>query len=223
MAVSEYLTSNIEADFMVLESSSYDNGLLKKLFNKKIRYSFQEDNDPILYRTKLLNQMASQVETPYFACWDADVIIPIGQIAKAVELLRNNMTDFVYPYEELFLDTSLILRKLFLIEKTSLVLEKNIKKMAAMYLPNPLGGVFLARLDKYKEAGLENENFYGWGMEDGDRYYRWINMGYRVNRIHGPLFHLSHVRGINSQYHNEDQKFIKEKMVLNVKRNKENG
>jgi len=89
-----------------------------------------------------------------------------------------------------------------------------------MYAPNPIGGAFFANLKCYKESGLENENFYGWGMQDGERFYRWRNMGYRIRRIPGPLFHLSHPRGQNSVFHDTDQGFLKRKEVIGVKRNK---
>jgi len=46
-------------------------------------------------------------------------------------------------------------------------------------------------------------------MEDGERYCRWEKMGYRIKRIDGPLFHLSHPRGINSDMHHPDQHVIK--------------
>jgi len=220
LSVTDFLSSNINAPISVLECTQYNNGLLEKLLNKKIQYNYQEDHDPILHRTRFLNQMTNAVETPFVAIWDTDVIASIDQIAKSLELLSNGEADFVYPYEKQFLDTSLILRKLFLKGGKIEVLELNTKKMKEMYPPNPVGGAFLANLNAYKEAGLENENFYGWGMEDGERFYRWENLGYKIKRIPGPLFHLSHERGINSKFHNEDQKILKHKGVVCARINK---
>ena len=97
---------------------------------------------------------------------------------------------------------------------------KNMKKMKEMYPPNPLGGAFLANLESYKESGLENESFYGWGMEDVERFYRWGNMGYKIKRVPGPLFHLTHPRGQNSNFHDTDQHFMKKEEAISVKRNK---
>jgi predicted glycosyltransferase involved in capsule biosynthesis len=152
------------------------------------------------------------------AVWDADVIAPVNQIVKALELLRNGEADFVYPYEKQFLDTSPILRSLF-IQKTEIeIFERNAQKMSEMYLPDPVGGGFMANLKVYKEAGLENENFYGWGPEDHERYHRWENFGCIIKRIPGPLFHLSHGRGINSTYHNKDIPLFNMKEIANVRR-----
>lgn len=218
--VTKYLTSHITASVMVLESSSYNNGLLKNLLDKGIKYAFNEDPDPVLFRTKLLNGITRTVKTPYISVWDTDVIVPVSQIVKAVELLRNEEADFVYPYEKYLLDTSPILRKMFLQDPKIDFLLQNMKKMKEMYPPNPLGGAFLANLESYKKSGLENESFYGWGMEDGERFYRWENMGYKIKRVPGPLFHLSHPRGQNSNFHDTDQHFMKKKEVITVKRNK---
>ncbi len=220
LSVTNYLSSNITSPISVLECSHFNNGILEKLLDKKIQYSFLEDHDPILHRTKYINLMTNAVETPFVAVWDTDVIISLDQISKSVELLVNGEADFVYPYEKQFLDTSPILRKLFLQEGRIEILEQNTKKMKEMYPPNPVGGAFMVNVDAYKEAGLENENFYGWGMEDGERYYRWENLGYKIKRIPGPLFHLSHGRGINSQFHNTDQRFYKWKEVFSARRNK---
>lgn len=220
LAVTQFLLSNFETKICVSEYSAYNNGLLEKLLNKKVQHTFHEDHNPILYRTKFLNQMIRAVETPYVAVWDTDVIVHGDQIIKSVELLRNGEADFVYPYEKQFLDTSPILRKLYFEKRKIEILEQNTKKMKDMYSPNPVGGAFLADLKAYIEAGSENEDFYGWGMEDGERFCRWENLGYRIKRVPGPLFHLSHGRGINSTFHNVDQRLIKFKEYNSVRRNK---
>lgn len=216
LSVVKYLSSNFVTNIWVAEYSSYNNGLLEKLLGKDIRYTFQEDHDPILYRTKFLNQMTRSVETPYVAVWDTDVIVPVSQIIKAVELLVSGEADFVYPYERQFLDTTPILRKLFFQERNIEVLEQNVKKMIEMYLPNLVGGTFFANQKAYQKLGLENEGFYGWGSEDLVRYNQWDNMGYKIRRVEGPLFHLSHERKINRTDHNDDQKFFKMEEVNRI-------
>lgn len=220
LVVTDYLTSVFNSNVLVYECASCNNGLLEKLLNKKIKFFFKEDNDSILYRTKFLNQMVQLAETPFITIWDTDVIAPPVQVVKAVELLRNNEADFVYPYDKYFLDTSPILRRMYLQEGKIELLEQNLKKMKEMYPPNPLGGAFIAKLESYKESGLENENFYGWGLEDGERFYRWESLGYKIKRVPGPLFHLSHGRGLNSNFHDVDQHLLKRKEILNAVRKK---
>jgi predicted glycosyltransferase involved in capsule biosynthesis len=152
--------------------------------------------------------MIREIKTLFVAVWDADVIVSKSQVIDAVELLRNKTGDFVYPYNDFFLDTSEIIKKLYLKKKDIRILFKNRKKMKEMYR-KPVGGVFFCNLDVYIDSGLENEQFYGWGVEDGDRYLRWTNSGYKIERTEEPLFHLSHPRGINSFIHNPDQSIIK--------------
>ena len=219
LAATQFLASAFETNIMVSEYFAYNNGLLERLLGNSIRYTFHEDHDPILYRTKFLNEMTQTVKTPIVAIWDTDAIAPKNQVLKAMEMLRNGEADFVYPYESYFFDTTPLLRKLYLERMDIDVLEQNTKKMKAMYPPNPVGGAFMANRQTYVDAGLENENFYGWGLEDGERYYRWLNLGYKVKRIPGPLFHLSHGRGINSTFHNPDQPMAKRKEIIKVRRN----
>jgi predicted glycosyltransferase involved in capsule biosynthesis len=219
LVATQFLVSSFETNLMVSEYSSFNNCLLERLLGKSIQYTFHEDHDPILFRTKFLNEMTQSVTTPFVAIWDTDVIVPKNQVFKAMEMLRNGEADFVYPYESYFFDTTPLLRKLYFEGMDIMVLEQNTKKMKAMYPPNPVGGAFMANRRAYVDAGLENENFYGWGLEDGERYYRWLNLGYKVKRVPGPLFHLSHGRGINSTYGNPDQQLVKRKEVIREKRN----
>ncbi|MGD9556803.1 MAG: galactosyltransferase-related protein [Mangrovibacterium sp.] len=205
LLITRFLIEHFDTKIKILECAPYNNGLLSKLLEKTITYCFQEDNDSVFYRTKYINQMVRTVDTPYVSVWDADVITPVDQIVQAIELLRTGEADFIYSYEKQFLDTSFIIRKLFIQERKMEILEQNIKKMKAGYLPDPVGGAFFANLKAYKEVGFENENFYGWGPEDIERFRRWKNLGYRVKRVSGPLFHLSHERGVNSRYRNSNQ------------------
>jgi len=144
LLVTNYISSSFIASAFIMESAAYENGLLKKLIGSNFSYTFQEDNDPILFRTFYLNQMLKTVKTPFVAVWDADVISPVIQVRDAVTMLRDNQADIVYPYER-FIDTSPILRKLYIKTKEIEVLERNAKKMKDMYSPNPVGGAFLAK------------------------------------------------------------------------------
>ena len=94
--------------------------------------------------------------------------------------------------------TAAVLRREYLKHGDLKVLQDYWRFMTEMYPPNPVGGAFLANRESYIRSGLENENFYGWGIEDGERFARWKNMGFTIERIEGPIFHLSHPRGINS-------------------------
>ena len=211
MATIDFLTKHFDTNITVWECSVYNNKLLGKLLSKKIHYKYIKDNDTILYRTHYLNQMTLEADTPILAIWDSDVISTVQQIVETVELLRTHTADIAFPYNRFFLDTSDIIRRLYLESRKnkSQVLLKNKDKMKEMYTPNPVGGAFFCDRAKYIESGMENERFYGWGIEDGERCARFHCLKLNVKRIEGPLFHLSHPRGINSNMQHPDQQLIK--------------
>ncbi|MDR0699427.1 MAG: hypothetical protein LBG28_09475 [Tannerella sp.] len=208
------LLKHFDTNIKVWESSCRYNGLLKKLLDKRVDYTFVQDDDPILFRTMYINRMTEEVKTHYVSIWDADVIAPYQQVLDSVNILRNGKVDFVYPYETLFLDTTSVIRNLFLNNRNNLkILMRNQKRMSVMYPPNPVGGAFFCNVESYRKSGLENEDFYGWGVEDGERFVRWQKRGFEIRRVKGPLFHLSHPRGINSLLQHPDQSLIKTKLL----------
>ena len=129
-----FLNRHFNTNVTVWECSYRDNGFLKKLLdNARVSYVFKQDDDPILFRTHYLNQMIQETTTPIVSIWDTDVIAPVNQIIDAVNLLRLQEADFVYPYDKLFLDTSIIIRNLYLESEDISLLMNNTKKMKQMY------------------------------------------------------------------------------------------
>lgn len=198
----EYLLSNINTNIFVLEISNHRFSLLQKLLQgyNNVTYSSIIDYDDILYRTKYINNMIRSITTEYVAVWDVDVIIPYEQLFESVRKLREGQADIVYPYRSEFLDVPETLRILYLDNRSVDFLNTEKNKMRKMYGDNPVGGAFICRVSAYYEIGLESEDYYGWGREDGDRYYRWQSSKYLMERIEGQLFHLNHPRGKNSTF-----------------------
>lgn len=197
LVVSDYLVSNFDANIYLYEYASFNNGIFKKLKPEGIKYVFCYDENPILHRTKHLNEMIKNTSEKYVSIWDVDVIAPVSQVVKSIERLRKG-ADFVYPYEKYFYDTSKGIRKCFFQNRDIDFLSQNTSFMTELYPPNPVGGSFFANRQSYIESSLEKEQFYGWGVEDGERFSRWNTQGRKVERVQGPLFHLTHDRGINS-------------------------
>lgn len=205
----EILESNFDTNIIVVEASYYNNGILKRLISDSISYCFIEDKDPIFHRTKHLNTISRQVNTDIIGVWDADVILESVQIFEAVQQLREGNCDYAYPYDGRFMDTSEIIRNYYLLHRDINFMKRNISKMESLYSSlkggDSSGGAFLISTEKYKSSGLENEAFYGWGAEDGERYHRWLILNYTKYRSKGALFHLSHPRDQNgtvrSDYH----------------------
>ena len=195
-----YILRNFDTNVSVLEVSSYNNGILHKLLNRRIAYSFLEDKDPVFHRTKYRNLMTKEVKSPFLAVWDVDVIVDKQLIIDAMEKLRNGEADIAYPYNGEFYDTSEIIRNLFIRRNIIQILHRNRDRMLLIYGDDHKGGSFIASTAKYKQTGMENEEFYGWGEEDYERYNRWLTLGLIIYRAPGCMYHLSHPRDRNGRF-----------------------
>ena len=198
------LLKSFDTHINVLEAASYRNGFVKKILGNKVDYLFIEDKDPVFYRTKYLNMMTHQTHTPYVGIWDSDVIVPKEQIIDSINKLRQGV-EIVYPYDGYFYDTTNVIRELYLQNQSTKFLLKHKEKMDLIYGNNAKGGAMLVNKDAYINAGMENERFYGWGSEDTERFDRWNILGLTIHRSKGPLFHLTHNRGNNSEYRSKYQ------------------
>lgn len=205
IATIDYIWKSFKTHIFVLEAAPYNNNVINSILKNKIEYYFIEDKDPIFYRTKYLNVMARNAQTPFLSIWDADVIIDKKQIIDCMSRLRKNETDIAFPYDGNFMDTSPILKSLFFKSGNIGDLHRNKERMKLLYGPNHKGGAIIVNAEKYKFAGMENENFYGWGPEDFERYERWSNLKFRIYRSKGCLYHLSHPRSINSGFNSNYQ------------------
>lgn len=198
--VIDYLTSFFDTKIIIIEADREKNGVVFNAIKGRAKYLFIEDFDTIFYRTKYLNILSNMVETDHIAIWDSDVIVHPGQIYPAIVGLRENAYDFIFPYDGNFLDTGVVHRIKFFEDRNIDYLLENVATMHLPYTSTACGGGFLARLSDYLDCGGENENFYGWGQEDGERVKRWEILEKKITRIKGPMFHLYHPRGKNSTY-----------------------
>jgi len=103
------------------------------------------------------------------------------------------------------------IRNLYLQKKSVKLLHRYKDWMDLKYGSNFIGGAFIANIKRYIDAGMENENFYGWGNADYERFNRWKKLKYKIHRSKGPLYHLSHPRDLNGQYRSSQQ----QKMTIN--------
>jgi predicted glycosyltransferase involved in capsule biosynthesis len=216
LLIINFLLSHFDTSIYILEAAPYNNQLLDKLLPANVSHTFIEDQDPVFHRTKYINHMVRACSTPYLSVWDADVLVSPRQIITSLAQLRENRADFVYPYDKHFLDTTPILRELYIQSQDFELLKKHVGKMTRMNLKESVGGAFLATKKAYIKTGIENEFFYGWGPEDIDRINRWKILGYAYKRIQGPLFHLTHERGQNSSFHSSKQADIKHTEILRI-------
>jgi len=198
LAITSSLCQYFDTRITVLEAATHCNGILKSLLNKKINYRFIEDKDPIFYKTKYINRLLQDVETPFLSIWDADIVVDKQHVIEAASALQNNTADLALPYNGTCLDVPEILRNLYLKNKNIKYLQRNENKMNFLHNKKLVGGAVFIRKDKFIEAGRDNETHYGWGNDDFDRFERFSILGYRIFQTENPLFHLYHPRGANS-------------------------
>ena len=199
LVVTNQLCKYFDTNIMLLEADTHQNHVLKRMLNKNINYSFVEDKDPVLYKTRYFNKMATTVTTPYLSIWDADIVVDKHAIMDSVGHLRGG-ADVAYPYNGYCYDVPLIIRRLYLERNDVRILHRHKKKMEMLHKRTLVGGAVFVCTDKYKYCGMENEKHYGWGNDDFDRYYRFMNMGMNIYRTNILLFHLYHPRLENSTY-----------------------
>lgn len=181
----------VEIDILEADVKQHFHLLCKE---KRVRYRFVEDSDPVFYRTRYLNRLLLDARHPVAGVWDTDVIISPDQLQAAVEQIRLGSV-MCFPYDGRFI---------FLNKEQSLVVRQDpsvLQKMDISYSMRPsVGGAFLVDRENYLAAGGENERFYGWGPEDAERVKRLEILELPISRVEGPLFHLYHPRGMNSGF-----------------------
>lgn len=202
----QFLCRYFNTQIKVLEVGSYNSGIVKRLLSNKIDYCFIEDCDSVFYHTKYLNVIADKVKTSFLCIWDVDVIILPTQMIEAIGKLRNEGYDVALPYDGRALDTSEIIRELFVQSRSLEILRKQQMKMQPLHQSLTLrGGAVFITTNAYRKAGMENTAFYGWGSEDFERYDRWTILGYKIYITKGVLYHLTHPRGENSKFSHANQ------------------
>ena len=162
-----------------------------------LTHVFEQSDDPVFYRMKIINEMLHMSDTPVIGNYDGDVLFKPETYTKAVEMIDDGY-DIVYPYgfgeyqKQVFADDNDVSE--FLSEDFDFdILDKKSKMYDAQY-----GHVQFLNRTSYIDAGMENENFRGSSPEDKERHFRFDKMGYKVGRIDHQVYHLEHSRGRNS-------------------------
>lgn len=160
-----------------------------------IEYVFFPATNYLMLRTTLLNKMCKMTKTPYIANYDTDVIFTVDQYVQAVNGLRSNVVDGVFPYAGRFMNYIGAERQRII---STLSLDGITEANGHLNHPNSVGGALIWNKQKFIEGGMENENFKSWGFEDNERMVRFTRLGYRIGRVAGILYHLNHPVSQNS-------------------------
>ncbi|MBI9064268.1 MAG: hypothetical protein JEZ14_19950 [Marinilabiliaceae bacterium] len=210
--VLEFLNEFFDTNIILLEADTNE-----KVFHSCITEKiFIEDHEPVFHRTKYLNQMTLRCQTCYVAIWDADVLVAPDQINKAVQVLQQGKADMAFPYDGHFYKMPRLFTNIYKKRLDVNDLEKNKSKFRMPAGSFSVGGAFLINRDKYIEAGMENESFYGWGSEDIERVKRMEILGYKVQRVKGALFHLFHPIHENSWFFSKESEIRSRRLLINT-------
>ena len=204
-----YLLENFDTKVIVKEvdtESVFEKEVLPQIKDylgdaiNNLTHVFEQSDDPVFYRMKILNEMIDMADTSVIANYDGDVLFKPETYVNSVKMIEDGY-DIVYPYgfgeyqKQVFADDELVSE--FLSNDCDFsILDSKSKMYDAQY-----GHVQFLNRKSYIEAGMENENFRGSSPEDKERHYRFEKMGYKIGRIDDQVYHLEHSRGRNSWPH----------------------
>ena len=226
-----YLLENFDTKVIVKEvdtESVFEKEVLPQIKDylgdaiNNLTHVFEQSDDPVFYRMKIINEMLHMSDTPVIANYDGDVLFKPETYTKAVDMIDDGY-DIVYPYgfgeyqKQVFADDNDVSE--FLSNDFDFdVLDKKSKMYDAQY-----GHVQFLNRTSYIDAGMENENFRGSSPEDKERHFRFEKLGYKVGRIDDQVYHLEHSRGRNSWPNSvEGNPYMKENFEVWEKINKMN-
>lgn len=165
------------------------NGDKFKYLSKYVQY--KQCKGAYFHRTKMLNDMAKEAETPFVFNWDADITVSPLQIIEAVDMLRGGV-DMVYPYDGRFARVPRLRYKELVacLDVGTFANDKFVGTRQGDMIS--VGGAVGFNVKSLLEGGGENERFISYGAEDVERYHRFKLLGYKVERVKGILYHIDH-------------------------------
>ena len=203
-----YLLRHVPAKVIVKESSGRDTfrfralpEIKKHVNTENLTYLFEENNDPLFCKSKVLNDLIVAADTKVVANYDADCILPISSYHQAYGAINDGQADVVYPYGcgiyQWKADYNMQIYDQFVNQLDTSVLDRN-KTLSN----STIGWTQFINRQKYIDCYMMNENFVSWGCEDDEFYFRMSTMGLRIARIDNYVYHLEHGRTHNSWFTN---------------------
>jgi hypothetical protein len=194
----DFLQKNFKTNIHV-----WEDGPTSDIQLEGINYTFVETDNPIFHRTKIMNLLCKEATTPIIVNpYDCDVILPVERYVHAVEEIRQDRADAIYPYDGTFINIDR--------HWIPLIVEQNGPQNVAdgnLLNSQSFGGCMFWNRSKFITYGMQNERFISWGPEDVETYERITKLGARIGRLQGVMYHLDHPRGINSGSKNPFMKF----------------
>jgi predicted glycosyltransferase involved in capsule biosynthesis len=203
-----YLLRHIPAKVIVKEVSNHPtfkfraiSEIRKYADTSNLTYLYEETEEPLFCKSKVLNDLIVAAGTKVVANYDADCILPLESYHYAYNAINDNQADVVYPYGcgvyQWRAEYNQDIYEEFVNRLDVSVLDKN-KTLSN----STIGWTQFINRQKYIESYMMNENFISWGCEDDEFYYRMSVLGNRIGRIDSYVYHLEHSRTHNSWFSN---------------------
>ena len=178
---------------------------------------YEENDDPIFHRTRILNDMLMESDTSVVVNYDCDVVFPVSSYLSAYKMIREEGYDLVYPYGQGHWQMKVPVNQKLIDKFVMGVFQED---AFANHPDNEVstsdyGWAQFFNRKSYIDGGLENENFISYGYEDNERPERFKKMGYKVGRVDGTIYHMEHARTMNSWFtnpHIQNNKDLYEKL-----------
>ena len=162
---------------------------------------FEETQEPLFCKSKVLNDLIVASDTKFVANYDADCILPLSSYHEAYDILATDKADIVYPYQcgiyQWKAEYNMDLYNLFTYKLSTDVLD-----MSKTISNSTIGWTQFVNRQKYIDSYMMNENFVSWGCEDDEFYFRMSTLGNRIARVNNYVYHLEHSRTHNSWFSN---------------------
>ncbi len=203
-----YLLRHIPAKVIVKEVSNHPtfkfraiSEIRKYADTSNLTYLYEETEEPLFCKSKVLNDLIVAADTKVVANYDADCILPLESYHYAYNAINDNQADVVYPYGcgvyQWRAEYNQDIYEEFVNRLDVSVLDEN-KTLSN----STIGWTQFINRQKYIESYMMNENFISWGCEDDEFYYRMSVLGNRIGRIDSYVYHLEHSRTHNSWFSN---------------------
>lgn len=206
-----YLNHHLKTNVFIYEISEDGESkldFLDDLVNLSIRHWVSKPDliDPysnlgVFQRTKYLNIMLDEVETPVVANYDIDVLVDANFYEICQNMILNSQADVIYPFKFGPRGQIRVLEgfdyETFMAEGFNL--EFVTRYGPINYYDAEYGHCIFFNSEVYKKSGGENENFISYGPEDKERGIRFDRLGFKVKWIEQSIVHhFEHHRGLDS-------------------------
>lgn len=196
--VLKVLADTFDTEIIVMEQG----GTKFQYLEKDDRIKYRTFPGEVFHRTRMLNQMAQETTKPYIINFDADILMAPLQLWATAQALRKG-AEMVYPYSGAFarIPRQVWFTRLQSAQDIGIVGDTRFSGQDKGDAVS-LGGLVAWNKNYFLSIGGENEKFISYGAEDVERYERSIKLGARIERVHGPLYHINHYTGVNSNTSN---------------------